>query len=166
MTHSSLLPIDPTIATVIDRGPEDHKWIKVRLPNGAEAFCFSDTENTVPVKKLAIATGLSVHQVRSTNKAGPTKYACNALHINLQPSDLAFRDDPVLSNEDFELSAAPIHAKPARRPSVTVPFSKARYELIKQMALLHGFNGKYALSNAVAYMLDTYMRSNSIYENN
>jgi hypothetical protein len=164
MTHcNNLQSTNPVIAKVLDRGPESYGWIKVLLPNGEEAFCHSDTEGTVPVKHLVVGSDLAVGQLRTATKPGPTKYVCNALHINLQPSDLAFRNNPYASDEDFQFSPAPSALKAARKPSVTVQWSLARYEFIRQVAKSQGLSGKYALSQAAAYIVDTCMRNNSIW---
>jgi len=141
------------VATVLDRGPDTYEWIKVQLSNGEEAFCYPDTDNTVDIKALEPGLQIAISTPRPCQKPGTTKWTCNALHINLQPID---EEDPFTYKPEVtpRLTAA---AKKRTKPSASVPYSLARYQFIEQIIEKKGFEGKYARSEAVGYIIDTCM---------
>jgi hypothetical protein len=152
------------MATVLDRGPDCYDWIKVQLPNGDEAFCYSDTDLTINIKSLQPGTRIAISAPRPCNKPGTTKWTCNSLHINLQSPEIfkyhqnqdTFDEDP----DNFEL-CAPVKesSKKRSKPSASVPYSLARYQFIEKVIQQKGFEGKYAKSEAVGYIVDSCMTS-------
>lgn len=145
-------------ATVIDRGPEDYEWIKAQLPNGEECFVFPDTEKTVPVKDLSPGIQFNIQSLRECRNPGATKWTTNALHVNLQPESVKeFTRDLVAGS--FKRQPVAFSATKLRkdRPTVSVPYSQARYEFIQKVIDQKRFDGKYARSQAVAYIVDTCM---------
>lgn len=144
------------MATVLDRGPDNYEWIKVQLPNGEEAFCYPDTDLSFDIKSIDPGHGIAISTPRPCKQPGATKWTCNALHLNLQTFDAV----PSKQSQTFNLSS-PITLKNKKRskPTVSVPFSKARYEFIEKVIQEKGFEGKYAKGEAVGYIVDTCMTS-------
>jgi hypothetical protein len=143
------------LATILDRGPDAYEWIKVQLPNGEEAFCYPDTDLTVDVKTFKPGTQLAISTPRACNKPGATKWTCNALHTNLQPKEIS---DAAI----FQLT--PVCTSPANKerksaPSISIRYSKARYDFIYQVMEREGFEGKYGKSDAAAFIVDKCMQA-------
>lgn len=145
-------------ATVIDRGPEGYEWIKAQLTNGEECFVYPDTEKTVSVKDLSPGIQLNIQSLRECRTPGATKWTTNALHVNLQTESIKefIRDSVVdsLKRQPTTFSSTKIRKD---KPSVSVPYSQARYEFIQKVIDQKRFDGKYARSQAVAYIVDTCM---------
>jgi len=146
------------MAIVLDRGPDNYEWIKVQLPNGEEAFCYPDTDFSFEIKSIQPGNQIAISTPRPCNKPGTTKWTCNALHINLQPFDAFPSREPQSANCNL-LSLVTGENKKRRKPSFCVPFNTARYEFIEKVVQKKGFEGKYANSQAVGYIIDTCMAS-------
>ena len=143
------------IATILDRGPDAYEWIKVQLPNNEEAFCYPDTDLTVDIKNLQPGTQIAISTPRACNKPGATKWTCNALHVNLQPQD-------VIDASNFQLTQPSVSVASKERkltPSITVRYSKARYDFIYQVMEREDFGGKYGKSDAAAFIIDKCMQA-------
>lgn len=140
-------------ATVIDRGPIECPWVKALLSNGEECFVYSDTDNTIPAKRLDIGVTLYVSVPRECRKPGSTKWTTNFMDIYFQPEDTRKYIDSLLAKDkdttDFESKTK------SKKPSVSVPYSLSRYEFIKKITEEKQFEGRCANSDAVAYIIDT-----------
>ena len=143
------------MATILDRGPDAYEWIKAQLPNGDEAFCYPDTDLTVDIKSLEPGTQIAISTPRACNKPGTTKWTCNALHVNLQP-------DQINNVANFKLTSIAVSAIGKERksaPSISIRYSKARYDFIYQVMEREGFEGKYGKSDAAAFIVDKCMQA-------
>jgi hypothetical protein len=146
------------MAIVLDRGPDNYEWIKVQLPNGEEAFCYSDTDLTFDIKSIEPGNQVAISTPRPCNKPGTTKWTCNALHINLQLFDAAPQKQ--LKSFDSNLtSSIALEEQKRAKPTASVPYTLARYQFIQKVMQDKGFEGKYARGEAVGYIVDTCMSS-------
>jgi len=145
-------------ATVIDRGPDNYEWIKAQLPNGEECFVFPDSERTVSVKELPPGVQFNISACRECRNPGATKWTTNALHINLQSEFIKKVCRDLVGDGFAQQHVGPLATKSRKeKPSVSVPYAQARYEFIQKVVDQKGFDGKYARSQAVAYIVDTCM---------
>ena len=145
---------------VIDRGPRQFPWIKVAAPNGEECFAFPDTDNTIPAKMLDIGTTLYVETPRECRREGRTKWTTNFCHIMFQPQNIQDHVKSLLSDSNVDESFCHSKAlKKVKKSNVSVPYSLNRYEFIEKVVQEKHFDGKYARSNATAYIIDTCIAS-------
>ena len=150
-------------ATVIDRGPIESPWVKALLANGEECFVYPDTDNTIPAKMLDIGTTLYVSIPRECRQPGPTKWTTNFMNIIFQTETLQQYIKSLLVQDKCTVGHTSIKsqtkARKPRKPVVSVPYCLNRHEFIEKIVEEKYFDGKYARSNAVAYIIDTCIAS-------
>ena len=154
------IPMPYLKVTVIDRGPSEYDWIKVAAPNGEECFAYPDTDNTIPAKMLDIGTTLYVSTPRECKKPGSTKWTTNFCHIMFQPENIQEYIKSLLNESTIDNSTWTDNSlKKIKKSNVSVPYSLSRYEFIEKVVQEKHFDGKYARSNATAYIIDTCIAS-------
>jgi len=154
------IPMASLKVIVIDRGPSKYDWIKVVLPNGEECFAYPDTDKTIPAKMLDIGTAIYAEAPRECKKEGRTKWTTNLCHTMFQPQHIQDYVKSLLDDSNVDEFSYPDKSlKKSKKSNVSVPYSLSRYEFIEKVVQEKHFDGKYARSNATAYIIDTCIAS-------
>lgn len=139
-------------AVILDHGPDSYDWVRARLATGEDCFLYPDSARTVPVKQLDIGTIVEVQQPRNCTNPGPTKWATTALALKMQDIALQRIMAPIEPKHDKTTAIKKI--------SLSCRYSVSRHKHVEKIIDEHGFEGRYAVCDAVARCIDLCIENN------